>query len=79
VIDNLIVGHEAPAAFKCARSINAGLHLGEGQVAALREVAGDGGSASACGIRDRPHRADVYVNFAPKLARDRHARRQRLR
>jgi hypothetical protein len=44
VIDNLIVGHEAPAAaFACTRSINVpGISVAVGDmVAALRKVAGD--------------------------------------
>ena len=81
VIDNLLVGHEAPASsFTYTRSINVpGISVAVGDmVSALREVAGDDVAARVkLGLRsrDRPHRVDVAVELRPEAgACDRHAR-----
>ena len=84
VIDNLIVGHEAPAsAFAYTRSINVpGISVAVGDmVAALRDVAGE---EVAARVRwqlrsgDRPDRVDVGRRISrPKLGTcARHARRR---
>ena len=80
VVDNLIVGHEAPAsAFTHTRSVNVpGICVAVGDmVAALRRVAGD---AVADRVQvelrpgDRPHRVDVAVELRAEAGtRARHA------
>ena len=73
VIDNLIIGHEAPAmAFKYSRSINVpGLCVGVGaMVDALREVAGDAVAKRVRWQLDAPIDKIVATwpaNFAPAL------------
>ena len=81
VIDNLIVGHEAPAsAFTYTRSVNVpGICVAVGDmVKALREVAGEEVAARVrwqLRRRDRPHRIDLAVELrAEARTRARHAR-----